>query len=515
MQPMNRTTLPLHRCAALAGLLLATAGTSAAAAAAPTLTVQNGTLTYSADPVADLRDDVRFDAAFIGGDSVLDVHHNLPLTLAASARSRCSPEGTVIRCMTSALTTVSADGGPGDDRIAMSPDFAGGPRLALIARGGDGADELLGGSGRDVLAGDGGDDVIRGRDYPDSISGGEGADRLDGGSGSDVAEGGAGDDALTGDPGSDKLDGGDGHDRADYSARSENLGIVLSPQAEFAAGGPLDDVDGAGPALARDALISIEEALGGSGDDQLMGAFIPVTLRGGPGDDLLHGANHADTLFGDDGADTLAGAGAVDALWGGDGDDLLRAEDATAESAIDCGGGIDRLVHDADDATTGCETLELFGPQPPTEPVAPPVEPPRPPVAPPREPVRAVRTPKLAIVIEARFAPSKRATAVTRLRLRAIPAGTTVVLTCRAPNRRACPTRRVRKHYPSGARRIDLLPVLRGRPLPPRTTLELRLTNPGTTGLLRRFMIRRAKTPARTALCLPAGTSAAAPCNHE
>lgn len=375
---MLRTRLHLTRSAALAALLLATAGASAATAAGPALSLHRGTLTYTADPAAAVADVVRFESGFIGGDMVVDLHHDLPVTIAASADNACAPEGAVIRCATYAITAVAAVGGPGDDRLAIDPDVGAGPRLPLLADGGPGDDELSGGSDRDVL------------------------------------------------------DGGDG-------------------------------------------------------------------------DDVLHGGDLADTLIG--------GAG-LDALAGGEGDDLLRAEDGLAEGAIDCGAGLDRLVHDAGDATTGCETLELTGPapaDPPADPPSAPIEPPNAPAGPPSPPAgpapSAAAPQRLAVAIDARFAPSRRATTVTRLRLRGVPAGTRLVLSCRPPARAAgtCGSIRLVRRFPRGARSADLLPALRGRTLPAGATIELRLTKPGTTGLVRRYRLRGAGAPLSSTRCLPPG----------
>jgi hypothetical protein len=380
---MLRTRLHLTRSAALAGLLLATAAASATAAG-PTLSLHRGTLTYAADPAAAVADEIRFESGFIGGDMVVDLHHDLPVTIAANASAACDPEGAVIRCATYAITALAAVGGPGDDRLAVDPDIGVGPRLPLLADGGPGDDELSGGSDRDLLDGRDGDDVLRGEDL-------------------------------------------------------------------------------------------------------------------------------ADTLIGGDG---------LDALVGGGGDDLLRAEDALAESAIDCGTGLDRLVHDAGDATTGCETLELSGPapvdppaDPPSLPIEPSVEPPiapggqpSAPVGPPAEPApRTAAPPRLAVAIDARFAPARRTTTVTRLRLRGIPAGTSLTLSCRPPARaaapraaRACRAVHHARRFPRGARQADLLPALRGRALPAGAVLRLRLVRSGTSGLVRSYRLRPAEAPLAT-----------------
>jgi serralysin len=65
----------------------------------------------------------------------------------------------------------------------------------------------------------------------------------------------------------------------------------------------------------------IENAIGGSGDDDITGNEIDNVLSGGAGNDTLKGAGGNDTLNGDDGNDTLKGGGGSDALNGGAGTD--------------------------------------------------------------------------------------------------------------------------------------------------------------------------------------------------
>jgi Ca2+-binding RTX toxin-like protein len=153
-------------------------------------------------------------------------------------------------------------------------------------------DTLIGGKGDDRLHGHGGDDLL---------IGGAGADLLVGGIGDDTLRGG-------GDQG-DRLEGGEGDDWVDYS-RNRTAGdadrtpieIDLRFQMAWIGGGP---GQAAGALVNR--LISIENAIGGDGDDTIGGTAGDNHLVGRAGDDLLKGERGGDTLEGGRGADTLLG----------------------------------------------------------------------------------------------------------------------------------------------------------------------------------------------------------------
>ncbi len=71
-------------------------------------------------------------------------------------------------------TTVTADGGPGNDTI-----LAAGTSNHVL-RGGDGNDTLSGASGDDQVLGEGGNDTVRGYGGADVVSGGPGIDLIEG-----------------------------------------------------------------------------------------------------------------------------------------------------------------------------------------------------------------------------------------------------------------------------------------------------------------------------------------------
>ncbi|MEJ7933323.1 hypothetical protein WG907_03520 [Sphingobium sp. AN558] len=167
---------------------------------------------------------------------------------------------------------------------------------------------VIGGS-LNQLVGTNGPDPIVGTDGGDKISGLDGNDYLAGGGGDDVLLGGAGDDILAGGEGNDYLDGGDGNDTADYSMTGWSIDIRLSN------GMPSDA--NLGNTNGFDGLASIENIVGGIGNDKLTGNDQANILTGGRGNDYLLGGG---------GDDILIGGSDQNILDGGTGADLLNGE---------------------------------------------------------------------------------------------------------------------------------------------------------------------------------------------
>ncbi|MBI4261329.1 MAG: hypothetical protein HY658_12270 [Actinobacteria bacterium] len=167
-----------------------------------------------------------------------------------------------------------------------------------------GPDVLIGTPGPDVLCGLGGDDVLIGRGGNDVLLGQGGNDTLIPGGGDDLAHGGAGVDTVK---------------------FSSALRAVTAHLGKGTATGQ-----------GNDALMSIENAIGGPKGDYLTGSFRMNVLTGGKGNDTLIG------LAGDD---ILKGGAANDVLKGGGGDDVLRG-----------GAGIDTCLQGPGTGpATGCE----------------------------------------------------------------------------------------------------------------------------------------------------------------
>ena len=91
---------------------------------------------------------------------------------------------------------------------------------------------------------------------------------------------------------------------------------------------------------------------GGGGNDVLLG-------RGG--NDTIKGGNGRDYIDGGPGNDVLDGGPRSDRIFGGPGSDTIYAADGAVD-VIDCGPGNDRAVVDADDKTTGCESISIKSP---------------------------------------------------------------------------------------------------------------------------------------------------------
>lgn len=151
-----------------------------------------------------------------------------------------------------------------------------------------GIEGVFGGAGADTLRGDDGDNDLRGRQGADLLIGGAGNDTLDGGTGEDT------------------LDGGLGTDTARYTSLTVGMKIDLANQVATS-------IDGFAHG---DTLVSIENAIGGRGDDSLIGSQIGQSLDGGLGNDTLRGAGGDDVLAGGRGEDLLLGGSGNDSLVG-------------------------------------------------------------------------------------------------------------------------------------------------------------------------------------------------------
>ncbi|NJC41816.1 Ca2+-binding RTX toxin-like protein [Brevundimonas alba] len=156
---------------------------------------------------------------------------------------------------------IDFDGGHGDDQL-----MAGAATNQILARGGVGADRLTTGSGNDLIYGEDGNDIIIG---------------------------GAGANAIS---------GGAGQDTVDYSGVGQGVTVNLNSGVASS--------NGYG---AQDTLTEVENLIGSSLNDVLIGNASANRLTGGAGSDYLIGLGGDDILDG--------GAGALNSLQGGLGDD--------------------------------------------------------------------------------------------------------------------------------------------------------------------------------------------------
>lgn len=192
-------------------------------------------------------------------------------------------------------------------------------------------ENVTGSQQADALTGDAHDNILTGLGGNDVISGGAGADRL---------HGGAGDDVLAGEGGADVLDGGAGIDTATYA------GAIGSVWVNLATGiGEYADAQG-------DRLTNIENVVGTSWGDRLVGDGGANELDGAAGDDVIYGGDGADILRGGDGGDIIYGEGGDDLLYSGEGSNTL---DGGAGHDILWGGGEwdDLIGGDGDDTLYG------------------------------------------------------------------------------------------------------------------------------------------------------------------
>ncbi len=274
-------------------------------------------------------------------------------------------------------------GTPGDDIISPTVTVAG----QLVAT--DGNDTIDGGGGNDTLNGGAGTDYLYGQDGDDVLIGGAagdaGANQLWGGAGNDTASyagttgvvyadlaaqnaylngvlvdlmnsvenltGGSGTNTLVGDAGGNVLTGGastdylygqDGDDLligggASVGSANQLWGGAGNDTASYAAmtgvvqadlGAQNAHVDG----VLFDVMNSVENLIGGSGSDTLVGNALDNVLRGGAGTDYLYGQDGNDTLFGG-----AASPGSANQLWGGAGNDTASYVGMTGVVQADLG----------------------------------------------------------------------------------------------------------------------------------------------------------------------------------
>ena len=321
---------------------------------------------------------------------------------------------SVVVTLDGANNAVASIGGFAEDTIRNVENLVGGTNADTL--GGDaGVNALNGGGGDDTIAGGGGKDVIDGGAGADTavyadktaavvvtlngasstvvtvggaeedtiqnieaLVGGSAADiltgdslanMLDGGIGNDSLSGGGGDDVLIGRAGLDSMDGGTGMDTASFADKTLSVSVILKAAADTTV-----SIGG----VAEDTLRNVENLIGGSADDTLIGDDLANRFLGGGGKDKLDGAGGVDTalytdttlaiavdlngasdakvmigglaadtlrnienVVGGTAADNLTGDALANTLLGGAGDDTLRG-----------GGGADVL-----DGELGTDTV--------------------------------------------------------------------------------------------------------------------------------------------------------------
>ena len=199
-----------------------------------------------------------------------------------------------------------------------------------------------------LIKGDAGDDTITGGIGPDEIDGGGGNDTLIGGDGADRLLGGAGNDTLIGTM-DDRFDGGRAIDTLDLSGSPVAVAVDLQGTGAFTPGTVVSDVDGDGfldIAFGSDALtgvaIDLENIIGSSYNDFLVGNRLENIISGGDGNDVIWAGATADVV-----ADKLFGGGGNDELYAGSGNDELTGGPGADKFMFDpVGSNGDWIVHD-------------------------------------------------------------------------------------------------------------------------------------------------------------------------
>ncbi|ALI04106.1 serine 3-dehydrogenase [Pseudomonas sp. FW306-02-F02-AA] len=115
-----------------------------------------------------------------------------------------------------------------------------------------------------------------------------------------------------------------GKDTLDFSGFTQNQKINLNGASFSDVGGMVGNVS-----IAKG--VTIENAIGGSGNDLLIGNSVANELKGGAGSDIIYGAGGADKLWGGSGSDTFVFAASSDSKPG------------AADQILDFTSGLDKI----------------------------------------------------------------------------------------------------------------------------------------------------------------------------
>lgn len=143
--------------------------------------------------------------------------------------------------------------------------------------------QIFGNTLNNIIHGDRNSNYLYGNDGNDIIYGENGNDHLYGGNGNDKLIGGIGNDVIMCDSGSDSIDGGSGTDTLSYASSTAGVNVNLAKTTAQTGG-----------YASGDTLISIENIIGSSYNDTLLGSAIANAIYGGSGKDIMTGAGGAD-----------------------------------------------------------------------------------------------------------------------------------------------------------------------------------------------------------------------------
>ena len=242
------------------------------------------------------------------------------------------------------------------------------------------------GSGNDILSAD-----YLNNQSDNEFTGGAGNDQMEGGAGNDTFHEGSaanGADAMEGDAGADVADYSqrtnpvlvslDGNSNDGEAGEGDNVGaglfssgrtgacalgfcvedLILTRSIQGGPGGALDLCGFPGQsepfseAEAEDLVdAEVENVMGGSGNDTLVGDNASNVLTGNAGNDTLTGEGGSDRLVGGDGDDTLAGGAGNDELDGGAGTNT--ADFGSSASAVNVNLGTNTSNGEGNDTLAG------------------------------------------------------------------------------------------------------------------------------------------------------------------
>jgi Ca2+-binding RTX toxin-like protein len=405
----------------------------------------------------------------------LRVSSDRPLAIGAAGCSQ--PEPTIASCPGSRFQA----------NLTGTGNFLDGDGVTngatLEAHGGDGSDTITGTINGDTLLGGAGVDTLNGAAGNDTIDAGLGGGEITDGPGDDTILGGDGGDNWTAGPGRDSFTPGNGSDSVSYAQRGNPVTITLDGVADD---GEAGEGDNAGTA---------EDAIGGAGNDRIVGNDFGGRLYGGPGDDAITGGR------------------AEDRLEGNEGNDTIDSRDGRYDS-VDCGPGSDVVFADPDDATVGCEVapdVDGDGYLPPQDcaPTNPAVHPGAGEIVGNNVDEDCAGGPGyLRVVSPVSFSTQRdkrrNLARFTKFTVGEVKAGDRIEIRCTS-KRKGCAFTRKTVTGKTGKRTVNLLAYFKQRSLRKGAVVEIRSTRPNEIGAVRRLTVGKAGNIKIELLCLAPG----------
>jgi len=202
-------------------------------------------------------------------------------------------------------------------------------------KGSGGADTIYGNSSANTIYGMGGNDTIYGIGGANYIDGGAGNDLIYSGSGADTLFGGVGNDTFRGesvaDFSGDEIDGGSETDGFSITGRgSDTVDYSLIDTTGFTQGisVTLDDDTAVTVSINsgnEHTIVNIENIIGTSHNDSIVGDSGDNTLVGGAGTDTIRGTSGNNVIYGDTTDGGVDSVSNNDVIYAGTGDDKIYA----------------------------------------------------------------------------------------------------------------------------------------------------------------------------------------------